>query len=122
MLLPRNALLYFCHNIKHPVHAMYLHAGCRLALGLRTCANKIQTHRHAMQSDKEVLTTNMGAPIDDNTNSLTAGTRGPVLLEDYRLTEVRLLLSALQGQVGMCFAVHDKPRSRAGVVRKRTCG
>jgi catalase len=33
------------------------------------------------------LTTSAGAPIADNQNSLTAGPRGPVLLEDYLLLE-----------------------------------
>ncbi|PTE22304.1 catalase [Cereibacter changlensis JA139] len=33
------------------------------------------------------LTTTAGAPIADNQNSLTAGERGPVLLEDYQLLE-----------------------------------
>ena len=38
---------------------------------------------------KEVkhLTTNQGAPVKDNQNSLTAGERGPALLEDYPLIE-----------------------------------
>src|ERR1700721_2076804 len=33
------------------------------------------------------LTTNQGLPISDNQNSLRAGTRGPVLLEDFVLRE-----------------------------------
>lgn len=33
------------------------------------------------------LTTTAGAPIADNQNSLTAGERGPVLLQDYQLIE-----------------------------------
>jgi catalase len=33
------------------------------------------------------LTTSAGAPIADNQNSLTAGPRGPVLLQDYQLLE-----------------------------------
>ena len=33
------------------------------------------------------LTTTAGAPVADNQNSLTAGPRGPVLLEDYQLLE-----------------------------------
>ncbi len=33
------------------------------------------------------LTTNAGAPIVDNQNSVTAGPRGPVLLQDYQLIE-----------------------------------
>lgn len=35
----------------------------------------------------ERLTTTAGAPIADNQNSLTAGDRGPVLLQDYQLLE-----------------------------------
>jgi catalase len=31
------------------------------------------------------LTTGSGAPVDDNQNSITAGPRGPVLLQDYWL-------------------------------------
>ncbi len=33
------------------------------------------------------LTTNNGAPLPDNEHSLTAGTRGPVLMQDFQLTE-----------------------------------
>lgn len=35
----------------------------------------------------ERLTTNAGAPVADNQNSLTAGPRGPILLQDYKLLE-----------------------------------
>ena len=35
----------------------------------------------------ERLTTTAGAPIADNQNALTAGERGPVLLQDYQLLE-----------------------------------
>ena len=38
-------------------------------------------------SDKKQLTTSAGAPIADNQNSMTAGPRGPVLLQDYQLIE-----------------------------------
>lgn len=34
-----------------------------------------------------VLTTSGGAPVADNQNSMTAGPRGPVLLQDYQLIE-----------------------------------
>jgi catalase len=34
-----------------------------------------------------VMTTSAGAPIADNQNSLTAGPRGPVLMQDYQLIE-----------------------------------
>jgi len=36
---------------------------------------------------KKTLTTTAGAPVADNQNSLTAGARGPVLLQDYQLIE-----------------------------------
>ncbi|MGE0719273.1 MAG: catalase [Alphaproteobacteria bacterium] len=35
----------------------------------------------------ERMTTSAGAPIADNQNSMTAGPRGPVLLQDYQLIE-----------------------------------
>jgi catalase len=35
----------------------------------------------------ELLTTSAGSPIADNQNSLTAGPRGPLLLQDYQLIE-----------------------------------
>ena len=38
-------------------------------------------------SKRPVLTTTAGAPIPDNQNSITAGPRGPVLLQDYQLLE-----------------------------------
>ena len=34
-----------------------------------------------------VMTTSAGAPVSDNQNSLTAGERGPILLQDYQLIE-----------------------------------
>ena len=36
---------------------------------------------------KPTLTTTAGAPIADNQNSVTAGPRGPVRLQDYQLIE-----------------------------------
>ncbi len=33
------------------------------------------------------LTTTAGAPIPDNQNSITAGPRGPLLIQDYQLIE-----------------------------------
>ncbi|MGZ5850381.1 MAG: catalase [Methyloceanibacter sp.] len=38
-------------------------------------------------TDKPIMTTTAGAPIADNQNSMTAGERGPVLLQDYQLIE-----------------------------------
>lgn len=40
-----------------------------------------------MPSDKKILTTTAGNPIGDNQNSITAGPRGPVLMQDYQLIE-----------------------------------
>src|ERR1700758_1600941 len=38
-------------------------------------------------TDKPVLTTTGGAPVPDNQNSITAGPRGPLLMQDYQLIE-----------------------------------
>ena len=38
-------------------------------------------------ADKRVLTTSWGRPVDDNQNSLTAGPRGPILLQDVQLID-----------------------------------
>ncbi|WP_035053934.1 catalase [Andreprevotia chitinilytica] len=38
-------------------------------------------------SDHPILTTNFGQPVADNQNSVTAGPRGPVLLQDIHLVE-----------------------------------
>ena len=37
--------------------------------------------------DNPVLTTTAGAPVPDNQNSISAGPRGPLLLQDYQLIE-----------------------------------
>src|SRR5258708_2194663 len=36
---------------------------------------------------KDTLTTSAGAPVADNQNTMTAGPRGPVLMQDYQLLE-----------------------------------
>src|SRR4051794_19598930 len=36
---------------------------------------------------KKTLTTTAGIPVGDNQNSLTAGARGPVLMQDFHLIE-----------------------------------
>ena len=38
-------------------------------------------------SESKKLTTSAGAPVADNQNALTAGPRGPVLIQDYQLLE-----------------------------------
>ncbi|HEY0420271.1 MAG TPA: catalase, partial [Acetobacteraceae bacterium] len=40
-----------------------------------------------MAADRPILTTTAGAPVPDNQNSITAGPRGPVLMQDYQLLE-----------------------------------
>ena len=40
-----------------------------------------------MAKKRKTLTTSAGAPIADNQNSMTAGPRGPVLIQDYPLIE-----------------------------------
>ena len=44
------------------------------------------THQTAT-GDQPVLTTQQGIPVADNQNSLKAGSRGPVLIEDFHLRE-----------------------------------
>ncbi|WP_435531988.1 catalase [Roseateles amylovorans] len=44
-------------------------------------------HPTAHPAQCPVMTTTAGAPIADNQNSLTAGPRGPVLMQDYQLLE-----------------------------------
>lgn len=40
-----------------------------------------------MSTGKNILTTSTGAPVPDNQNSITAGPRGPVLIQDFHLVE-----------------------------------
>src|ERR1700760_3304765 len=50
----------------------------------REAGNGGETHQRAREA---TLTTNQGIPVSDNQNSLKAGARGPVLLEDFVLRE-----------------------------------
>jgi catalase len=43
--------------------------------------------RQDMSQEKKVLTTAFGIPVADDQNSMTAGTRGPVLMQDVHLLE-----------------------------------
>src|SRR3989304_3008473 len=43
--------------------------------------------RSRSMSKKPTMTTSAGAPVADNQNSMTAGPRGPGLLQDYQLIE-----------------------------------
>src|SRR5215831_20592792 len=45
------------------------------------------TERSLFMADKKALTNNFGAPVPDNEHSLSAGERGPLLLQDYFLIE-----------------------------------
>ncbi|MDB5438071.1 MAG: catalase, partial [Caulobacteraceae bacterium] len=45
-----------------------------------------ELHQQAVD-EPTTLTTNQGVPISDNQNSLKAGARGPVLLQDFVLRE-----------------------------------
>src|SRR5579871_3424619 len=49
------------------------------------CCKCFNKPRRTSMSDRQ--TTTAGAPVADNQNTLTAGPRGPVLLEDYELLE-----------------------------------
>lgn len=40
-----------------------------------------------MADEKKLLTTSAGIPVGDNQNSITAGERGPVLMQDFHLIE-----------------------------------
>jgi catalase len=40
-----------------------------------------------MARDKTIYTTGFGIPVDDDTNSKTAGGKGPILLQDVHLLE-----------------------------------
>src|SRR5260370_39736922 len=51
-----------------------------------TPASAIQKENQPLPHDKN-LTTTSGIPVGDNQNSLTAGPRGPVLLQDFHLLE-----------------------------------
>jgi len=66
-------------DAKHPTAATFGDVAVNLGAGGET--------RQQAASDGEVLTTQQGAPVADNQNSLKAGPRGPVLLEDFVLRE-----------------------------------
>jgi len=42
---------------------------------------------HSPSKTGATMTTTAGAPIPDNQNSVSAGERGPLLLQDYQLLE-----------------------------------
>ncbi len=45
------------------------------------------TNGHHAADDRKQLTTAAGIPVGDNQNSLTAGPRGPILMQDFHLIE-----------------------------------
>ena len=38
-------------------------------------------------SEHKTMTSTGGVPVSDNQNSITAGARGPVLMQDYQLID-----------------------------------
>ena len=60
----------------------YLCAGAYLIAAFR-----LERYQMADDHRRPTLTTTAGAPIPDNQNSITAGPRGPVLLDDFVLIE-----------------------------------
>src|SRR5258708_4810804 len=69
-------------------------ADCRQVRHSKTTIMEAGTHTpSAIQKEKQPLahdknlTTTSGIPVGDNQNSLTAGPRGPVLLQDFHLLE-----------------------------------
>jgi catalase len=58
-----------------------------LASLLRNPSLPVLQHRPSSNHDAPYWTTNSGAPVWNNNSSLTVGSRGPILLEDYHLVE-----------------------------------
>src|SRR5258708_16379745 len=48
--------------------------------------NSVSTQEHSV-AKRPILTTDSGMPVSDNQNSITAGPRGPVLMQDFILFE-----------------------------------
>jgi catalase len=67
-----------------------------------------------MSGDRPMLTTTGGAPWPDNQNSLTAGARGPLLIQDYQLIEKLAIRTASASPSGRCMR-----RVRARLARLR---
>ena len=53
-----------------------------------------------MNPQPSQLTTTAGNPVADNQNSLSAGARGPLLLQDYQLIEKLAHLQAAFARLG----------------------
>lgn len=54
---------------------------------LRRFGSDISQENKLLMDKKDRLSTNTGYPVSDNQDSLTAGQRGPTLLEDFHLLE-----------------------------------
>ncbi|KAJ9519330.1 hypothetical protein QJQ45_023128, partial [Haematococcus lacustris] len=71
------------------------HAACRVAVRLgqdhrsqrNACCRVVVQYRPSSAYDSAHWTTNTGMPVFNNNSSLTVGSRGPILLEDYHLVE-----------------------------------
>jgi len=59
-----------------------------------------------MKDEDKKLTTNAGAPVPDNQNVMTAGPRGPMLLQDVWFLEK---LAHMWGSICGQFTFHIKP-------------
>ena len=67
---------------------------------------------------RKTLTTSTGHPVDDNQNSMTAGPRGPILIQDTHLIDKlakfdreripeRVVHAKGAGAYGYCEVTHD---------------
>ncbi len=54
---------------------------------MQVILNASKEEEEARMADKPVMTTAGGAPVADNQNSLSAGPRGPLLMQDFHLLE-----------------------------------
>src|SRR6266446_10867176 len=51
------------------------------------CGSLEATKVRSMTNKSDFMTTSAGNPVADNQNSITAGRRGPLLMQDYQLLE-----------------------------------
>ncbi len=63
-----------------------------------------------MKNEKKTLTTGFGMPVENDLNSLTAGVRGPVLVQDVHLIEK--LAHFDRERIPVCLEIHKGPFHR----------
>jgi catalase len=66
----------------------------------------------AFQENTEPLTTAAGAPVTDNQNSMSAGPRGPLLLQDLWLIEKLAHFARESSPSGACTPRVPAPSAR----------